>query len=113
MKIYLLTTDHLNSAIWFRDEEDFKAAMNAIPVLEGSYDQVLKFITSFKDHIILPFVKEMCSTLFNKGAVKDLNTLERAELLRQLRYRFSANINQLMRVTGLPYEEVVRLLESL
>ena len=93
MKFYLLTTDHLNSAIWFRDEEDFKAAMNAIPVLaalagvnvlafilmsnhvhfvlEGSYDQVLKFIPSFKDHIILPFVKEMCSTLFNKGAVKD------------------------------------------
>ena len=28
-------------------------------------------IPSFKDHIILPFVKEMCSTLFNKGAVKD------------------------------------------
>jgi hypothetical protein len=70
-------------------------------------------IPSFKDHIILPFVKEMCSTLFNKGAVKDLNYLEQAELLRQLRYRFSANINQLMRVTGLPYEEVVRLLESL
>ena len=287
MKFYLITTDHLNSAIWFRDEEDFKAAMNVIPVLaalagvnvlafilmsnhvhfvlEGSYDQVLKFITSFKkhhsyylnckydikealrdnqvdvqelsleresleraiayvqmncvaagicisasdypwgtgnaffkvarskgvpleemsirvryrllhtkksiprglllgedsyilpesyvktqfvetlfrnpnrmsyflrnsskvkrrleagdteipsfkDHIILPFVKEMCSSLFNKGAVKDLNTLERAELLRQLRYRLSANINQLMRVTGLPYEEVVRLLESL
>ena len=72
MKFYLVTTDHLKSTIWFRDEEDFKAAMNIIPVLaalagvnilsfilmsnhvqfvlEGSYEQVLRFIISFKRH---------------------------------------------------------------
>ena len=287
MKFYLVTTDHLKSAIWFRDEEDFKAAMNVIPilaalagvnilafilmsnhvhfVLEGSYVQVLKFFTSFKrhfsyylnnkykikealrensvdvrelklesesleraiayvqmnsvaagicfgpaeypwgtggaffrvtspkgtpvddmsarsryrlfhskkkvpaglllgengyiipesyvktkfvedlyrrqsrmahflrssskakirmdtkdteipsfkDHIIIPVVKEMCRALFGKDSIKDLLPVQKAEILRQIRYRFSSNVNQLVRVTEIPYEDVTRLLETL
>ena len=287
MKFYLITTDHLKSAIWFRDEEDFKAAMNIIPiiaasigvnvlafilmsnhvhfVLEGSHEQVLEFITafkkhysyylnrkyqikeclrgnkvdikelnlneesleraiayvqmnsvaagicfgpseypwgtggsffkvtpskgkplenlsfssrcrllhskkdiprglllcedgyiipesyvktkfvedlfrrqsrmahflrssskaklrldakdteipSFKDHIIIPVVKEMCRAFFSKDSIRELLPIQQAEILRQIRFRFSSNINQLVRVTEIPYEDVVRLLEML
>lgn len=37
---------------------------------------------------------------------------ELAELLKQLRYRFSSNANQLARVTGIPYQKVVELLDK-
>ena len=70
-------------------------------------------IPVFKDQIILPVLKDLCRTLFNKGSIKDLHPKQKTELLRQLRFRFSANVNQLVRVTEIPYEEVVRLLESL
>ena len=68
---------------------------------------------AFKDHIIIPVVKDMCRTLFNHNSVQDLHPREQAEILRQVGFRFSANINQLARGTGLSYQEVVRLLESL
>ena len=37
---------------------------------------------------------------------------ESAELLKQLRFRFTANVNQLARVSNLPYEKVVELLDQ-
>ena len=70
-------------------------------------------IPSFKDHIIIPVMKEMCRTLFSKDSIKDLLPGQQAEILRQIRFRFSSNVNQLVRVTEMPYEDVVRLLETL
>ena len=29
---YLLTTEHLESCLWFRDEDDFKVAMNYVAI---------------------------------------------------------------------------------
>ena len=75
-KIYLLTTDHLEDGLWFRDEEDFKVAMNYIAiqaascpevivlafilmsnhvhfVLQGLEKDVLKFINQFKQRYAL------------------------------------------------------------
>lgn len=31
-KIFLLTTEHLEDGLWFRDEEDFKVAMNYVAI---------------------------------------------------------------------------------
>lgn len=72
MTFYLVTTDHLETRIWFRNQEDFKAAMNAIPliayangvvilafilmsnhvhfVLQCTYEQAVAFINEFKRH---------------------------------------------------------------
>ena len=72
MELYLVTTDHLEECIWFRDEEDFKAAMNAVAILafvlkinilafilmsnhvhfllECSYEKAREFIRAFKQH---------------------------------------------------------------
>ena len=70
-KTYLLSTDHLEKALWFRDEDDFRVAMNYIAiqaakhpevvvlafilmsnhchfVLSGTYKDVVAFVTEFK-----------------------------------------------------------------
>lgn len=39
-KIYLLTTEHLENGLWFRDEEDFKAAMNYVAIEAARYRDV-------------------------------------------------------------------------
>ena len=66
----------------------------------------------FKDQTIIPVVADLCQTLYRKTSVKELEQIQQAEILRQLRFRFSSNVNQMARVTGLPYETVVKLLES-
>lgn len=68
-------------------------------------------IPSFKDQVILPMMQELCWKLFGKGSVRELSPEQLTELFRQMRYRFSSNINQMARLTGLSYEEVARLLD--
>lgn len=70
MTFFLVTTDHLETRLWFRDDEDFKSGMNLVAVtaysvgvrvlsfilmsnhvhfvLEGDEEKVLQFITEFK-----------------------------------------------------------------
>lgn len=70
-KVYLLSTEHLEDGLWFRDEEDFKVAMNYVAieaarhpevvvlafilmsnhvhfVLKGTREEVVEFMNSFK-----------------------------------------------------------------
>ncbi|MBO4843436.1 MAG: hypothetical protein J5490_02505 [Bacteroidales bacterium] len=70
-------------------------------------------IPSFKDQDILPMVEDLCRVLFKKKSIEELNPEQQTEILRQMRYRFSSNINQMSRVTRLPYETVAKLLDSL
>lgn len=72
MEYYFVTTNHLESAIWFKDESDFVVGMNAVPLIAAttgvivvafilmsnhvhfilycSYDQALRFINAYKKH---------------------------------------------------------------
>ena len=72
MEYFFVTTNHLESAIWFKDESDFIAGMNAVPLIAAttgvivvafilmsnhvhfilycSYDQALSFINAYKKH---------------------------------------------------------------
>lgn len=70
-------------------------------------------VPTFKDQDVLSLMEDLCRTLFNKRSVSELIPSQQAEILRQMRYRFSSNINQMSRLSGLPYETVVKLLESL
>ena len=72
-----------------------------------------KAIPAFRDQIILSAIPDLCASLFHKSSVKELTEDEQAELVKQLRYRFSANANQLGRVTGLSYEIVTDLLNRI
>ena len=40
-RIYLLSTEHLENGLWFRDEEDFKVAMNYIAILAAQRPEVV------------------------------------------------------------------------
>lgn len=68
---------------------------------------------SFKDQLVISAISDLTHSLFQKAHVSQLTFEECAELLKQLRYRFSSNIQQLSRTTGLKYEEVAKMLDSL
>lgn len=67
---------------------------------------------SFKDQSILAALPDLCKSLFQKSSVKELDEAQKGEFLRQIRYRFSANVHQIARVTGLSYAESARLLNT-
>lgn len=67
---------------------------------------------SFRDQLVYSAIPDLCHSLFKKTTLAALTGDELAELLKQLRYRFSSNANQLMRVTGLTYAQVTELLSK-
>lgn len=67
---------------------------------------------SFRDQNILSSCEDLCHSLFRVNGIDDLGMGQKAELLRQLVRRFSADLNQICRVTGIPYEEAARLLDT-
>ena len=72
-----------------------------------------KNLPAFSDQTILTALPDLCKSLFQKPGPQSLNKDQLVELLRQLRYRFSANVNQLARVTGLTYEEAARYMDNI
>ena len=68
---------------------------------------------SFNDQLVLMGLKGLCSSLFRKDKLSELSEDQTSELLKQLRYRFSSDPNQLARVAGFSYEDVCRLLEKI
>lgn len=69
-------------------------------------------LPAFRDQNILAAIPDLCNTLFRKRSFQELNQDEKkGEALRQLRFRFSADIAQLSRIVELSYEETARLLD--
>ena len=66
---------------------------------------------SFKDQLVLAAIPDLCRSLFQKQAFEELTDEQKSEILRQLRYRFSSNVHQLARVTGITYDATARLLD--
>lgn len=71
-----------------------------------------KSAPAFQDQVILAACGNLCQSLFRVKTVADLSREQKSELLRQLCRRFSADINQVCRVTGIPYAEAARMLDS-
>ncbi|MCR5277630.1 MAG: transposase [Bacteroidales bacterium] len=69
-------------------------------------------LPSFRDQTILRSIPDLCQSLFKTDCVEKLEDAQMTELLRQLRFRFSADIAQLARVLSLSTEEVVGLLDN-
>ena len=67
---------------------------------------------SFSDQLIVEGIQALSISLFQKNQFTDLNTSQQSEVLKQVRYRFSADPNQIARVSGLAYDSVCSLLES-
>ena len=75
-------------------------------------DRIKKDLPAFRDQVILAAIPDLCHSLFQKRSIEELDIQQRTELARQIRYRFSADIHQIARVSGIPYQQIAILLES-
>ena len=66
---------------------------------------------SFRDQAIVAAIPDLCRSMFRKDSFDDLSDEEKSEFLKQLRYRFSADVNQLARVCGITYDDAADLLD--
>ena len=66
-------------------------------------------LPAFRDHIILSALPDLLRSLFQKDTFRELTVEEQTELMRQVRFRFSADINQVARVCGITYAEAARM----
>ena len=69
-------------------------------------------LPAFRDQVILAAIPDLCRSLFGKPGFSQLSREEQVEFVRQLRFRFSAHVNQIARVCGLTYEQAARLMDS-
>ncbi|MBO4465957.1 MAG: transposase [Bacteroidales bacterium] len=69
-------------------------------------------IMSLKDQTVLSCIQDMCWSLFQKSSFDELNSKEKTEFAKQLRFRFNSDANQIARVCGLTYADAARLLDE-
>lgn len=69
-------------------------------------------LPSFRDQIILSAITDLCQSLFHQRSIQDLDKEQLPILISQIRRRFSADANQIARVTGIPYQEIARMLQG-
>ena len=67
---------------------------------------------SFSDQLIATASLNLCHSIFRVTSIDDLSPAQIVELVRQLKRRFSSGANQISRVTGIQYGEVVSILEG-
>lgn len=68
-------------------------------------------LPAFTDQTILKALPDLLRSLFHKGSFTELNMEEQTECLRQIRYRFSADITQAARICGITYAEAGKLVD--
>ncbi len=68
---------------------------------------------SFNDQLVAAGIMDLSISLFRKSSLSELNDFQKAELFRQVRYRFSSDPTQMARVSGITYDRICTLLESL
>ena len=69
-------------------------------------------LPSFRDQTILAALPDLCQSLYGKTAFGVLTPAEQIDFVRQVRFRFSANVNQVARVCGLSYEQAAKLMDT-
>jgi REP element-mobilizing transposase RayT len=69
-------------------------------------------LPAFRDQTILAALPDLCRSLFQKESFASLQAAEQTELARQIRFRFSADANQIARVCGISYASAARLLDK-
>lgn len=69
-------------------------------------------IPSFRDQVIFAALPDLCMSLFREREWACLNREQQAVLVEEVRRRFSADVNQIARVTGISYAEVAKMLQE-
>ena len=73
--------------------------------------QDLPSMPTFRDQTVAAALADLCISIYGKSQIEDLNTEQKAEILKQIRYRLSSDPNQMSRVTGISYEIISKLLD--
>ena len=68
-------------------------------------------LPAFRDQVILAALPDLCRSLFQKDSFKALSEKEQSEFMRQIRFRFSADVNQIARVCGLSYADAANVMD--
>ena len=69
-------------------------------------------LPAFRDQTILAALPDLFRSLFNKDSFTSLLSNEKIEIARQIRFRFSADANQIARVCGISYSDAAELLDN-
>lgn len=116
-------------ANWMMDQAGYVAPSSYVPIKwvesvfrtpkrlnyflnSSSKARLINEAPGFSDQLIHSAIRDLSISLFHKTGFEELSEPQAAELLRQLRYRFSSDPAQLARVSGLSYARVCELLES-
>ena len=70
-------------------------------------------LPAFRDQIILAALPDLLRSLFGKESFQELSKDEKPECMRQIRFRFSADVHQIARVCGLSYADAARIIDSI
>ena len=70
-------------------------------------------LPAFLDQTISAALPDLCRSLFGKQSFKSLKIDEKTELARQIKFRFSADANQIARVCGITYADAAQLLDRI
>jgi len=70
-------------------------------------------LPAFRDQTILAALPDLYRSLFHKKSFEELLPAEQAEFVRQIRFRFSADVNQVARVCGISYASAASLLDNI
>ena len=70
-------------------------------------------LPAFRDQTILGALPDLYRSLFQKQRFEELSPEQQLEALRQIRFRFCANVNQIARVTGLSYEAAAKMMDGI
>ena len=70
-------------------------------------------LPAFRDQVILAAMPDLYQNLFGKKSFITLTPNEQTECMRQVRFRFSADVNQIARVCGLSYAEAAQKMEGI
>ena len=66
---------------------------------------------SFRDQVLLEAAKDLATSVFHKQ-FGVMNDNEKSEYLKTIRWRFSADINQICRILGISYQQASELLDK-
>ncbi len=97
----------------FRHPNRMNYFLNTSSKAKKRFESASERFPAFKDQILLGAIPDLCRGLFQKASFKDLSDDEGSELVRQIRFRFSADARQIARVCGISYEDAAKLLDRL
>ena len=68
---------------------------------------------TFNDQLIQAAGRDLLHSLYRANGIEALLPYQKRDLIEQLQKRFSADLQQICRVTGIPYEEAAKILNTI